>query len=219
MKNFQVKYTKGHLINTETNKMILLKREGVFFISGDDDQFIEEQDEILMKDTTPLLGEEKMNQLKQLYPNQQLKPVALAGQKLGYRIGLGKKTSEDKSMEYFFEAVLLEDLYFHSKDNKDWKLCECLCETNKCLNTNFQMYEKIKGKSLNNLFSNIVTFYFPLQRSGACNAFNTFYLMGKDEHSPLSKFTNYRGNMLLSEIRNLFNQKKILQKISKSTSR
>jgi len=216
MQNFKVKYTKGHLVNTETGKVIILKHEGEFFLSGDNDQFLDEQDEIFMKKTAPLFGREKIDQLKQLYPHHLLILIAKAGQKLSYRIGLGKKTSEDKKMEYFFEAVLLEDLYFHSFYNSiNWKLCDCLCETTNCLSDSFQMYETIRGKSLNNLFSNMVAFYFPLQRSGACNAFNTFRFIGQDKQSPLSNYTGYRSDILLSEVRDLFYQKMIIQKIRK----
>ena len=35
--------------------------------------------------------------------------------------------------------------------------------------------------SLNNLFSNMIAFYFPMQRSGACNAFDYFYFINNED--------------------------------------
>jgi hypothetical protein len=99
-----------------------------------------------------------------------------------YRIGLTKRTSEDRDYEFMFDAHLLEDLYLKSRDGENWTLCECLCETRNCFFGDVQMIEPVKGISLNNLFSNMVAYYFPLQRSGSCSAFDYFYFSHSLSH-------------------------------------
>lgn len=179
MKSFEVKYTKGHLVDILTNKRIFLKRGGMFNILGDDNQF-EEKDE-LQFETLPLDDNDKLNQLKRNHKSFKLVKIASQGQGLVYRIGLSKKTNEDKENEFLFNCTLLEDLYIKSRNDEDWSLCDCICETTKCLEGDIQMIESVKGNSLNNLFSNMVAFYFPMQRSGACNAFDYFYLMDAND--------------------------------------
>lgn len=197
MKSFEVKYTKGHLVDIKTNKRIFLKRGGVFNILGDDNQF-EEKDE-LQFETLPLDDNDKLNQLKRNHKGFKLIMIASKYQYLVYRIGLSKKTNEDKEMEFLFNCTLLEDLYIRSKNDEDWSLCDCICETTQCLDGDIQMIEPVKGNSLNNLFSNMVAFYFPMQRSGACNAFDYFYLTDDNEAVRLcdikmyNRFQNLNG--------------------------
>ena len=195
MKSFEVKYTKGHLVDIKTNKRIFLKRGGVFNILGDDNQF-EEKDE-LQFETLPLDDNDKLNQLKRNHKSFKLVKIASQGQGLVYRIGLSKKTNEDKENEFLFNCTLLEDLYIKSRNDEDWSLCDCIYETTKCLEGDIQMIESVKGNSLNNLFSNMVAFYFPMQRSGACNAFDYFYLMDANDKVHLYdiKFNNRFQNL------------------------
>ena len=68
MKSFEVKYTKGHLVDIKTNKRIFLKRGGVFNILGDDNQF-EEKDELHFE-IPPLNDMDKFNQPKIRTDNQ-----------------------------------------------------------------------------------------------------------------------------------------------------
>lgn len=94
MKSFEVKYTKGHLVETKTGKRIFLKRGGVFNILGDDDQFqIKDELQINFK---PLDSLKKLNDLKSKHWGYFFKKVADNGQKFVYRIGLSKTTSEEK---------------------------------------------------------------------------------------------------------------------------
>ena len=53
------------------------------------------------------------------------------------------------------------------------------------------MIEPINGNSLNNLFSNMIAVYFTMQRSGACNAFDYFYLIEKDDKPRLFDIKYY----------------------------
>ena len=199
MKSFEVKYTKGHLVDIKTNKRIFLKRGGVFNILGDDNQF-EEKDELHFE-IPPLNDMDKFNQLKSGYKNFELEKIASRGQKFVYRIGLSKKTNEDKDMEFLFDCTILEDLYVRSKNLEDWSLCDCVCETTECLEGDIQMIESVKGNSLNNLFSNMVAFYFPMQRSGACNAFDYFYLTDPNEKVHLYDIKYYSRLQNLNTLR------------------
>jgi hypothetical protein len=201
MKSYEVTYKQGHLVDTKTGKRIFLKRGGKFNILGDDDQF-EERDELLLEKEV-LDRDAKYQALKNKYKKHLLYKVLEGGDKLLYRIGLSKQHSGDKGQEFLFDAFLLEDLYLYSKDGKSWALCDCICETRNCIDGELQMIEPIRGKSLNSLFSNMVAFYFPLQRSGACNAFNTFHLEKEGYVTNLSHFKYSKMAIPLDSIREL----------------
>jgi len=189
MKSFEVKYTKGHLVDIKSNKRIFLKRGGVFNILGDDNQF-EEKDELHFE-TKPLSENEKLQHLERNHKNFSLKKIASKDQNFVYRIGLSKSTKEDKEREFLFNCTILEDLYIRSRNGEDWSLCDCLCVTTDCLEGEVQMIESVNGNSLNNLFSNMIAFYFPMQRSGACNAFDYFYFIEKDDKPRLIDIKYY----------------------------
>ena len=189
MKSFEVKYTKGHLLDIKSNKRIFLKRGGVFNILGDDNQF-EEKDELHFE-TKPLSENEKLQHLERNHKNFSLKKIASKDQNFVYRIGLSKSTKEDKEREFLFNCTILEDLYIRSRNGEDWSLCDCLCVTTDCLEGEVQMIESVNGNSLNNLFSNMIAFYFPMQRSGACNAFDYFYFIEKDDKPRLIDIKYY----------------------------
>jgi len=189
MKSFEVKYTKGHLVDIKSNKRIFLKRGGVFNILGDDNQF-EEKDELHFE-TKPLSENEKLQHLERNHKNFSLKKIASKDQNFVYRIGLSKSTKEEKEREFLFNCTILEDLYIRSRNGEDWSLCDCLCVTTDCLEGEVQMIESVNGNSLNNLFSNMIAFYFPMQRSGACNAFDYFYFIEKDDKPRLIDIKYY----------------------------
>ena len=186
MKNYSVTYQKGHLVDTDTGKRILLKRGGTFNLLGEDDQF-EKKNQFDDKNEA-LDSKEKYEELVQKHKDKSLELVARSGEKLIYRIGIGlfNKTEEDNRHEFLFEVILLEDLFMMANKNTTgklrWTLCDCLCETSECIDGHMQLYETIMGKSLTNLFSNMVAFYFPMQRSGVCNAFKTFFIPKLDGH-------------------------------------
>ncbi len=204
MKTYNITYTKGHLVDTTTGKRIFLKRGGSFTLLGDDDQF-EVKDELSLS-FTPLNEKDKKDKLMQSHKTFNLKKIAQSGDVFLYRIGLSKRTTEDKERSFLLKATLLEDLYIKS-NHKKWTLCNCYCETTYCLDGDLQMFEPVYGNSLSNMFSNMVTFYFPLQRSGACNAFTTFYLI-TDTNSNHYTLKNYKAQLInLDELR-----KKIINK-------
>lgn len=190
MKNYEVTYTKGHLVDVKNGKRIFLKRGGRFLISGDDNQFEEKDDLSIEKQALDAVA--KLKKIQDDHKGCFFEQIAMAGTELFYRIGLSRKTGEDRQHEFLFQASLLEDLYMYSKNGSKWRLCNCLCETGYCLEGEVQMIEPVRGLSLNNLFSNLVAFYFPLQRSGACNAFNEFYFPDPDLKPDLGSIKNKR---------------------------
>lgn len=200
MKNYEVTYTQGHLVDTKTGKRIFLRRGGRFNILGDDDQF-DERDELVLE-REALNSEKKHKALHKKYGKDfKLQHILPAGERLLFRIGLSKRHSTDSAPEFLFDAYLLEDLYIRSKEAGKWSLCECLCETRQCIDGELQMIEPVRGYSLNNLFSNMVAFYFPLQRSGSCNAFTTFHLQTGSEAEQLPAFKAGAGVRALKSIR------------------
>ncbi len=217
MKNYTVKYVRGHLIDEKHNNRIILKRGGVFSIQGDDHLF-EEKDE-LINDIKPLDSVAKKAKLDKYYDPSRfhLEQVAEAGTKLYFRVGLYNRASEDKTTEYVFDAYLLEDLYMRTRNGEKWSLCECYCESRDCPYGELQMIESVRGYSLSNLFSNIVAFYFPLQRSGATNALRTFHFASdidnnaKDSKEMLLHILKYSGHRfsLQAKRENLISKKKL----------
>lgn len=190
MKRFNVKYSKGHLIDTSTKKRIFLKRGGMFNISGDDNCF-EEKDDLAIEQKS-LDSIAKLESLKYKYNKYHIEKITAEGQEYFYRFGLSKKTSEDKVREYCFNAIILEDLYLRSKNGSDWLLCECLCKTTECIDGGMQLFEPVVGSSLNNLYANLITSYFPMQRSSTCSVYNTFFLLEKNSNS---KFDDKKTSM------------------------
>lgn len=185
MKIYKVQYIKGHLVDIETNKKIFLKRGGSFCIQGEDDQF-EEKDELQYLDK-PLPSDEKIDSLRKEFKGFHLEKICKAETEFVYRIGLSKKSSEDKVPEFLFNAIVKEDLYLKSKNGEDWSLCPCVCQTTECLEGDVQLIESVSGSSLSNLFGNVVTYYFPLQRSTACNAFKTFFINNQNKDLTLNE--------------------------------
>lgn len=184
MKIYNVQYIKGHLVDIESKKKIFLKRGGSFYIHGDDDQF-EEKDELQYLEK-PLPSKEKKESLKKEFKGYHLEKVSCAEKEFVYRIGLSKKSSEDKVSEFLFNAIIKEDLYLKSKNGEDWSLCPCVCQTTDCFEGDVQLIETVSGSSISNLFGNVVTYYFPLQRSTACNAFKTFFLNNQNKNLTLN---------------------------------
>ncbi|GJQ61576.1 MAG: hypothetical protein SCALA702_06290 [Melioribacteraceae bacterium] len=190
MKNFEVKYEGGHLVDIKTGKRILLKRGGNFSILGDDDQF-EEHEQISLQRKI-MDSKEKETFLIKKYSNHILHKILDSGTVLYYRIGIPSGAKKELNRFYYFNAILHENLYLKSKDGKSLTLCDCMCKTTQCIECNIQMFEHVEGYSLNNLFSNMVAFYFPLIRSGACNAFDTFYTRDKQPNKQVASIKYLR---------------------------
>lgn len=175
MKNFEVTFKNGLLIDKQTGKRINLKPFETYYLQGDDHSFLLEK--YIKTDYKPLSTNEKLKTLEKKHKGYELKQLASAGDKFVFRIGLGKRFEEDVVREYLFDAILQEDLYMKKKHNKDsWTLCNCVCFSDKLLEGDLGFpFQKIEANSLSELFANVVSTYFNMKRSTACNAFKTFY--------------------------------------------
>ncbi|MCB0482565.1 MAG: hypothetical protein KDC83_14145 [Flavobacteriales bacterium] len=184
MKNYNVIFSKGHLVDKSTGKRLHLQRGAEFSIQGDNEAF-EEQDALMQKPKV-LTSLEKAQQIKKKHSNSIHLKIADTGQKLAFRVGLSTRTKEDKKRVYWFVAELLEDLYLFENKSGAFNLFDCHCKTDICTEGNLMMYEPIYGNSLSALFRNTVNFYFSLQHSGAANAFKTFYYIRGDQVTGIS---------------------------------
>ncbi|MEQ8240404.1 MAG: hypothetical protein RIA69_14390 [Cyclobacteriaceae bacterium] len=158
-----------------TNKRVLLKSGATFSIQGDDETFSETDP--LNKIPESLSSREKFELIENKY--NQPKKVFTSGSMFKFRIGVGRVAEDDVDREYWFSGRLLEDLYFYVTDKEKIRLCPCDCVMEQITSGEILFVEKVFGLSLNNLFSNVVTFYLPLQRSGSADSFTTFYFNGR----------------------------------------
>lgn len=199
MKNYEITFKNGLLIDKKTGKVINLAPFNTYHIQGDDDAFLVE-DNKQIKDM-PLSSEEKIAKLKKQHKGFLIEKIKSKGDAFYYRIGLGKPKEEDIVREYLFNAVLEEDLYIKSKTGEKWTLCKCKCQTNQLIEGNLGLeFQPIEANSLSELFANVVSTYFNKKRSTACNAFKTFHSLTQDE-VPSLDWIKSKKNTLISVIR------------------
>jgi hypothetical protein len=181
MKAFKVKYYHGHFIDVETKKRILPVQGYEYHISAEEEAFKSEDEKL--RAIIPKNTQQKANWVAEEYANSNHFKLLEAGRKLFYRVGNSKRVQGDESYEYLFSCELLEDLYIYQipkrkgDSAKDWRLCDCVCRINECIEGNLSLGEQVVAPSLNWLFSLTVMFYFNMQRSPTCNAFDTFFLL------------------------------------------
>ena len=184
MKAFKVVYQHGHFIDKESKKRIIPVQGEEYIITADPKAFTSEDAKLEMSD--PLSQSEKFGWASEVYGNGNFHKILNTGQLLFFRIGNSKRVQGDESRQYIFVCTLLEDLYLYllkgkKRDNEeDWRMANCQCILDDCLLGGLTLTEKIPAESLNKLFSQTVMFYFSMQRSGSCNAFNTFFIYKPD---------------------------------------
>jgi hypothetical protein len=185
MKAYKVIFSNGQFLEKGTNKRILLANNGEFILTGEE-HFFADKDEKLR---TPDLMEPdaKLDFVQKKFGKDKVLKLLPSGTILFFRLGNSKRLSGEKTMEYFFKCTLLEDLYMYKIGTRaqsvydSWRLAPCVCALIDCVFGGIKVPESFQAKSLNQLFSNTVMFFFSLQRSGACNAFDTFFQSsGKD---------------------------------------
>ncbi|MCL7765061.1 hypothetical protein MPF19_16680 [Polaribacter sp. Z014] len=214
MKKFEVAFKNGLLIDKETGKILTPVPFSSFTIEGLEEGFLLEDDQSKF---VPLSSEEKIKKLHQQYKGFELEKMASKGAVFYYKIGLGKPSGEDIAKEYLFNAVLEEDLYIKTKNGLKWTFCKCRCQTNKVIEGELGLeFQVVTANSLSELFANVVSTYFNKKRSTACNAFKTFYSLGKDD-SPSLKWIKSRKNTKLDLLRKTLimgkSQKELLDKL------
>ena len=137
MKAFKVKYYHGHFIDVVTKKRILPNQGCEYIINAEEEAFKSEDEKL--RTITPKNSLEKAKSIENEYPNTKHFKLLHAGKKLFYRVGNSKRAQGDESYEYLFSCELLEDLYIYQmpkrkgESAKDWRLCDCACKINECL--------------------------------------------------------------------------------------
>lgn len=180
MKAFKVTFQHGHFIDSETGQRLIPVQGAEYHISADSNAF--KAEDVKLKVAEPLNPADKLEWAKEEFGSGNFFKILSAGTPLFFRIGNSKRVEGDESREYIFTCIILEDLYMHKIKSRqgdkmdDWRLADCICVLDKCLEGGMALYEKLPAQSLSMLFGFTVMFYFSLQRSASCNAFNTFFL-------------------------------------------
>jgi hypothetical protein len=170
MKNINIRYFKGHLIDIETDKPVHLKTGETYALQGDDFAF--STSDPLNSAPEILTAEEKAEAINKTNTNNKM--IIASGTRFQFRVGLGKNTKDEQHKEFWFGGELLEDLYLVLSKNEKVQFAPCHCLVDEVISGSLIIPEKVYGASLNNLFSNVVTYFFPFQRSAAANAFKTY---------------------------------------------
>lgn len=216
MKDFEITFKNGLLIDKNTGMRLNLKPFETYFLQGDNDSFL--LDDYVKDDYESLNSQDKLEALQKKHRKFELAELASKGDKFVFRIGLGKRRQDDAVREYLFEAMILEDLYMKNKLNSEsWTMCDCVCKCTKLLEGDLGFpFQAIEAKSLSQLFANVVSTYFNMKRSTTCNAFKTYYMLPKEELPTLAWYKDGRGaNLDLKRkairIKNNLNKIKIQQ--------
>lgn len=180
MKAFKVIFQRGHFVDIITGNRIIPVPGEEYIITANADAFSEEDEKF--RNIKPLSKANKLTWVEKDFGSRGYIKLLDAGTNLFFRVGNSKKLTGEKSQQYIFTCALQEDLYIYKLNKRkgdsdaDWRLVDCLCILDECLIGGLTITQRIQAESLNKLFSHVVTFYFPHQRSTACNAFSTFYL-------------------------------------------
>jgi hypothetical protein len=217
MKTYKVYFRHGHFIDLITEKRLILTQGEEYIISSTTDAFSFDDSKLNLE--TPLSSEKKLESIQNEYRGGEYKKILKSNDRLVFRLGNPKKAKGDHYHEYAFACTLLEDLYiYQKKGNKEtftsnWRLAKCRCVLDECLLGGLEVTEKIPAVSLNNLFSQTVMFYFNMQRTGSCNAFDTFYILNPNTQVTFDRFRNG----LLVSIGSIRNQ--IVEELKKNSNK
>ena len=179
MKAFKVIYKHGHFIDVETQQRLIPVQGAEYTISAADRAF--KTEDAKMKIGDALNSKDKAAWAENEFGKGNYAVIMAAGEQLFFRVGNSRKVDGDENHQYIFLCTLLEDLYLYllkgkkGDEEEHWRLADCKCALENCLQGGLTLTEKVPAKSLNALFSNTVQFYFSMQRSGSASAFNTFY--------------------------------------------
>lgn len=184
MQTFKVKFKNGHFYDLLSGNRIIPKSGHEFMLIGDEIAF--EKEDILIKSYAIQNPNERVQSLSKKYNNNLIK-IRDAQSCLYFRLGIGTPREANQDKQYVFKCTILEDLYLYLPGEADknhpvnWRLCDCHCKLNSCIIGEIAISDDIHAKSLNQLFTNTVMFFFSLQRSGSCNPFNTFFMLKVNE--------------------------------------
>lgn len=196
METYKVKYIHGQFIDQNTKQRIIPVQGAEYVITGDSNNFKKEDEKLKVSEA---LSPEKMKEwISKRFGEGKYIKFLDSGKQLFFRVGNSKSIYGDESHEYIFLCTLKEDLFLFlvkggdKKNPQDWRLADCICELDKCLEGGLLLSEKVKAESINKLFTKTVMFYFNLQRSGSTNVFSTFCLYPTDSEITFSGFYSNR---------------------------
>lgn len=184
MRGIKTVYRFGNLYDEATRKRILIE-DGAKVIVLIDPEYLMEQDPYL--EGEPLLNavekKEEMNTWAEKNGHPSYWKLFEAGKKLYFDISAGiKRKGHTVHIKCKFQLRLQEDLYIYNQTSKPklarfWK-CQSLVEA--CL-TNFEFFEPIQAKSLNDAYTKTYELYFAMFGSPGANAFDRMYEQTPDD--------------------------------------
>lgn len=183
MKTIRAQYLQGKWHDTETGEIVYMKHGQTYDIIGTNIGF----ETAPSKPLVPLNSEEKLKDLQSKIKRTSFYLLAKAGEVLHYKLNppSDHPDQQDKTVtiENHYNCILKEDLYLYLTKAQDWRLCPCICETTTAVmgNTALTIEYPIKGESLNNLFAEMITTFYPHYRSTSGNALKNFTLSQKPD--------------------------------------
>ena len=188
MKGIEVIYKFGNLYDKATRKRILIEDGAQLVIAVPSEKLLEEDPNL--KIPTILNAEQKKVQFKNKHGLTPYWKLFNAGDLLRFDISAGVRLRERKTVQIrcTFQLRLLEDLYVYNKKKrpKDARFFDCNCLVEECL-TNFEFFEPLYAKSLNDAYTKTYELYFSMFGSPGANAFNRMYEI--DPKKPVSQKT------------------------------
>lgn len=184
-------YKNGHFYDKRTGVRMELTDNSELTIVTDDNSFVE----------APPIGK-----WPEGHPATSLELQAmLVSDSLHMKIDRFKKIYDQGTHLYFsihgyheFEVELKEDLYVYTNiadpRQTEGKLFDCACELTKNTSFSIDYFEKIIGKSLNEIYKNTFVHYFGNNANPACNALNRFYEFSGREDMTIGQHRHFEDS-------------------------
>ncbi len=180
-KTIEAIYKYGRLYDAKTKKRILPKDGVKLEISGQEQDFLK-IDPKLGTHGTLKSSVELAKEVYEKYKNEDAN-TGMAYWKLFseddvlyFKIGIKISETSKKKDYLIFRLRFLEDLYLRKRGStKLGELYECQCVIEHCYN-DFEFFEKLYAKSLNDARTKIHELYFSLVANPAANVFKEFYV-------------------------------------------
>lgn len=179
MKSIDAIYKFGNLYDRKTHNRILLEDGSDISITVNIENVMAE-DPNLHPDNL-LNSVEKEKEVKEA--QKKYWKLFNAGKLLFFEISAGiKRKTGTEPIRCLFQLKLLEDLYiYNNRDEPKYaRFFDCHCQVEKCL-TNFDFFELIYAKSLNDAYTKTYELYFAMFGKSTCNAFDRFFETSKLE--------------------------------------
>lgn len=175
MKSIEAIFKFGNLYDKATRKRILIEDGCEVTISLSPDNILAEDPNLRPEKILDL--EEKRKEVYDFISKERCWKVFNSGETLYFYISAGIRRKDlVEPIRCIFQVKLLEDLYIYNKKSepKDCRFFDCVCLVEKCL-TNFEFFEPIYAKSLNDAYTKTYELYFAMFGKSTCNAFDRYF--------------------------------------------